>query len=115
MISVKKKFIIKKNYDIEKIIFEKNSYSNKYFIVYKKHNNIDHFRFVVSVGKKVGKAVIRNKIKRQIKAIIYQKKCEIIGNYDILLIVRPTVTCLSYEDMEKQLMDVIIKAKLINV
>ncbi len=110
---MKKKYIIKKNYYIHKIILEKNSVANKYFIVYKKNNNMEHFRFVVSIGKKVGKAVVRNKIKRQIKAIIYLKKREINEKYDILIIVRPSVNGLKYQEIQKHLMKVLRKANII--
>jgi len=110
---MKKKFIVKKNYYIQKIISDKKSYVNKHFIVYKKINSIEHFRFVVSIGKKVGNAVVRNKIKRQIKTIIYQKKHEIVENYDILIIVRPNVNTLKYLEIQTQLLDVLIKSKLI--
>ena len=110
---MKKKFIIKKNYYIHKIILEKKSIANSYFIIYQKKNNLEHFRYVVSIGKKIGNAVVRNKIKRQIKAVIYQKKREIIENYDILIIVRPKVNCLNYLEIEKQLLNALSKAKLI--
>lgn len=110
---MKKKYIIKKNYHIQKIISEKRSFINKYFIIYKKENNYNHFRIVVSISKKVGKAVLRNKIRRQIKNIIYQKKDEIIENYDIVIIVRIPVKELSYLEIEKQLFNCLSKAKLI--
>lgn len=110
---MKKKYIIKKNYYIHKIILDKKSVANKYFIVYKKQNNMEHFRFVVSIGKKIGNAVVRNKIKRQIKDIIYQKKSEIIENYDILIIVRPSINDLKYLEIQKQLLHVFRKSKLI--
>ena len=54
---MKKKYIVKKNYYIQKIIADKKSYVSKHFILYKKENNLDYFRFVISVGKKIGKAV----------------------------------------------------------
>ncbi len=110
---MKKKFIIKKNYHINKIILHRKSVANKYFIVYQKHNNIEHFRYVISIGKKVGNAVTRNKVKRQIKSIIYQKVREIIRNYDILIIVRPKTDNLTFLELERQLLDVLKKAKLI--
>lgn len=110
---MKKKFIIKKNYHVNKVILNKKSVANKYFIVYQKHNNIEHFRYVVSIGKKVGNAVTRNKLKRQIKTIIYQKVSENIQNYDILIIVRPKTDDLTFQDLERLLLDVLKKAKLI--
>ena len=111
---MKKKYIIKKNYHIQKIIFARKSVSNKYFIVFTLDNSLDYFRFVVSIGKKVGKAVVRNKIKRQIKALIYQNKYKIKKNYDILIIVRPSIISLKYLAIEENLTDILRKANLIS-
>lgn len=110
---MKKEYIIKKNYHISEIISKKKSVANKYFIVYKQCNNIGHFRYVVSIGKKVGIAVTRNKIKRQIKTIIYDKRHDIFEKYDILIIVRPNVNQLTFKLIEKHLLDALKKAKLI--
>ncbi|NLG81240.1 MAG: ribonuclease P protein component [Bacilli bacterium] len=110
---MKKKYIIKKNYEIQAIISLRNSVKNNYYILFKKENNLGHFRVVVSVSRKIGKAVIRNKIKRQIKAIIYQKRHEISQKYDIVIIVRDQINTLSFQDKEKYLMELLTKANLI--
>lgn len=110
---MQKRYIVKKNYQISKIISKKNSIANKYFIVYKKQNNIEHFRFVVSIGKKVGNAVKRNKLKRQIKSIIHQKSREISIKYDILIIVRPSINKLNFIEIEKYFINALEKGKII--
>lgn len=109
-----KKYIIKKNYHISDIISRRDVNGNKYFTVYKSKNNCDHFRYAISIGKKYGNAVQRNKIKRQIRHLIYQLSSEICTNYDIVLIVKPKAnTLVSYQAIEKQIRHVLTKAKII--
>lgn len=109
-----KKFIIKKNYHIGEIIAGRDVNGNKYFTVYKKKNNGEHFRYAISIGKKYGNAVQRNKIKRQIRHIIYQLSSEICPNYDIVIIVKPKANTLeSYLMIEKQIKHVLTKAKIL--
>jgi ribonuclease P protein component len=108
-----KDFIVKKNHEISKLIAKRDSMANKYFITYKTKNNIEHFRYAISVGKKYGNAVQRNKIKRQIREIIRKISSEIKLNYDILIIVRPSVIDLDFGDIEKQINHVLSKAKII--
>ena len=43
---------------------------NKLFVVYVANNEEEKIKFGIAISKKVGKAVIRNKLKRQTRAII---------------------------------------------
>ncbi len=68
---MKKRNILKENKDFNRIIKNNKPYKSKSFIIYlEKNTNIDCYKFGFSVGKKIGKAVIRNKIKRQLRNII---------------------------------------------
>ena len=65
-------------------------------------NNLQINRFGIIVGRKVSKkAVERNRIKRQIRAIIRQKiELMKIGS-DVLLIITPEALTVSFRDLEK--------------
>jgi len=99
---MKKKEIIKKSNDFTDIINKNNKLKNKYYsIFYVKTNNT---LFGISVPKKTGTAVIRNKIKRQIKNIIDKNKMHIQNNYNYVIIIKKEILELSYLDKEKQLL-----------
>ena len=55
--------IIKKSEDFSNIISTGQNYKNKYFSIYYKESNTTLFG--ITVPKKVGIAVIRNKLKKQ--------------------------------------------------
>ena len=68
---MKKEYRIKKSKEIEEVLKNKKYASNPYFSIYIKENNENHhFRYAISVNKKIGKAVVRNKIKRQVREMI---------------------------------------------
>ena len=50
-------------------------------------NDLDHARIGISVSKKLGKAVIRNKIKRQVRMML-QQTINFDDNYDYIVIIR---------------------------
>lgn len=111
---MKKQYRVKKNQEIESILKEKKYVSNTYFSIYKKKNSeTSHFRYAISVGKKIGHAVIRNKIKRQITAILDNLSIDLNKNTDVFIIARPKVVELSYNDMLKQLEYLLKKHKII--
>ena len=60
---MKKNNIIKSKLEYTEIIKKCKYLKNNYFIIYYRENNKNINRYGISVPKKTGKAVIRNKIK----------------------------------------------------
>lgn len=85
-----KEHIVKSNVDFQRIITNNKPYKYKDYILYVEKNKENTYRFGFSVGKKVGHAVIRNRIKRQLRHIVAKKdyqngfNCIIIVGSDIL-------------------------------
>ncbi len=101
---MQKKYRIKKSSEIEKVMKYGRSKANSYFIVYKCINKeIEHPRMAISVGKKVGKAFERNKVKRYIRNITIEHLNEINPQYDYFVIARKGVKDLDYITFKQQL------------
>lgn len=100
-----KKYIIQKNKEIQEIIKIGKKIINKYFVIHKRKNDLNFNRFCISVGKKQGNAVLRNKIKRQIKDILI--KNPIKYNNDYVIIIRSELINLSYEEKKKELINIL--------
>lgn len=98
---MKKINIIKKSEDFEKIIKNNKSIKSKYFYLYinKRENSV--YRFGLSVGKKIGNAVRRNKVKRQIKEIIHENDYQ--NNFDCIIIVRREINEIEFSKMKEEL------------
>ncbi len=106
---MKKENIIKKSYEINKIINQKEVYKNKYFYIYKSKNGLNKYRFAICVSKKIGNAVTRNKVKRQIKDIIDKSKFVFKYLDDYVIIIRKEINNLSYEQIKYNLEDLLSK------
>lgn len=79
-------------------------------------NKRGHSRFAVVVGSKVSKsAVVRNRIRRQIRAFIEQHLEEISPGYDVLVLVRPDAARLARPDIRRQMKRMFKKAGLLRV
>lgn len=100
MISINKEYSIKKSQEIDSIIKHKNSVGNKFFVIYSM-NNIEakHYRYALSIGKKFGIAVKRNKMKRQIRNII-QQNINLLENKDYVFVIKPLSNTLSFEEIK---------------
>lgn len=80
---------VKKNEDFQKIIRDNKKCVNKSFILYYKKNEIGHGRVGISTSKKLGNAIVRAKVRRQVRAM-----CREIVSFDksvdyILIIRKP--------------------------
>ena len=112
---MKKEYRVKKSEEIEKIIKAKDSVGNKYYILYKKKNNeTSHFRYATSVSKKLGKANVRNRLKRQVVSIIDNLPINLNLNYDVFIIVRKTILDIDYDTMKNELEYLFVKGKLLS-
>ena len=101
---MKKKFIIKKNEEIQKIIKTSKKIVNKYFVIYYKNNELDHNRYCVSVSKKIGKAHTRNLYKRRLKDILI--KNNINNSTDYVIILRTAILGSSYDQIKNEILNV---------
>lgn len=100
-----KKYIIKKNYDIQEVITKnEQKVVNNYFVIYKKANNIKNNRYCISVSKKIGKAFNRNYYKRIIKDILNKNKFN--NSYDYVIILRTRIINKKYLDIQNSLLNI---------
>ena len=106
---MKKRNIIQKKKEFTEII-EKCPYKkNEYYIIYYRENKEKHNRYGITVPKKTGKAIIRNKIKRRIKNIIDLNEKNMYKFYDYVIIIRKRIIELDYLSMQKNLISLISK------
>jgi len=109
---MKKEYRIKKSKEIENIVKNRQSVGNKYLVVYKKQNHDNnHFRFALSVSKKYGNAVKRNKIKRQVREIV--SKTNINPIFDIFVVIKVKSSELEFKEIQKNILSLVKKQNIL--
>lgn len=103
---MKKKYIVQKKEEFNEIIRTQKPYKNKYLSIYIRKSNFDYPRFGISVPKKYGSAVERNKIKRQIKEIIDSNQILFKKSLDYIIIVKDGIKQKKYKDTEQIIQEV---------
>lgn len=111
---MEKAYRIKKNSDFQTIYKKGKSVANRQFVVYTYNNNEnEHFRLGISVSKKLGNAVTRNRIKRAIRENFKVHKEEIIAK-DIVVIARHPARYMTTLEIQGSLEHVLKIAKVFN-
>ena len=100
-----KKFIVRKNEEIQEIIKSNKKIVNKYFVIYYAKNDLNYNRFCISVGKKIGKAHTRNLYKRRVKDILMKNNINSFCDYVIIL--RTAIIGVPYEKLNIELIKVL--------
>ena len=110
---------IKKNAEYRAVYGNGKSAANRHLVVYIKENGLGANRFGITVSRKVGKAVVRNKVKRRLRAVIHtfcvQSPHAGIGNhYDIVVIARQGAGEAVFAELREGFTKLLIKMKVYN-
>lgn len=108
---MKKSYRVKREKDFNAIFKDGQNFANRRFVVYKLEKEQKHFRAGLSVSKKLGNAVVRNKIKRRIRHVLMAHGFKLAA-LDFVVIARKGVEELTYQELEKNLLHVLKLAKI---
>jgi len=77
-------------------------------------NNLSQSRWGFVVSKKVDKrAVMRNKIKRRLRAIVRQNLPRLRSGFDVMVLTRAEIKALTYQQLREKFLSLLEKANLI--
>ena len=96
---------IKKSEDFALTINKGTSQRFTSFVVHYRNNDIGYTRVGISVSKKLGHAVVRNRVKRQVRAICDQVIDYSNKSLDIVIIVKGQFLSKTFDENKSQLGD----------
>lgn len=109
-----KQYKIRKNSEFRIVYRRGKSFSNQLLVLYLFKNGKDINRVGISVSKKVGKSVIRSRVKRLISESYRLNCADLKPGFDFVFIARVTSKDKSYWEVEKAMKNLFKKAGLVN-
>lgn len=111
---VQKELRLARREDFNRVYRSGKSAANQQFVVYyMPQPHIERFRLGVSVSKKLGSAVVRNRLRRVMKEIVRLNADRIRPQHDLVIIARKPVVDMEYKEIEKSLLHVLKRASLL--
>ena len=89
---------LRKNFEFKLVYNKGRSLANKHLIMYVMKNHSESNRLGISVSKKIGNSVTRNRIKRVIRESYRMHEQEIKKGYDIIFIARANIAGVKFNE-----------------
>ena len=99
--SVKKATTLKMNYEFRRVYNKGASGVSPFLVVYARPNRGGRNRLGVTVSTKLGKAVVRNRVRRRLREIYRLSQPEMKQGWDIVLVARTRAVTATYRDLER--------------
>lgn len=88
-------------------LIKQGKYSkDKNFVIYYINNESNTSKFGIAIKKSIGSAVIRNRLKRQTRAIIDSNRKLFKKSYDYIIMIRDGCSNSSYQDMNESIINI---------
>lgn len=110
---MKKTNSMKYNRDFKRLYAKGKSICAGYLVMYYKKANINENILGITVTKKIGKAVVRNRIRRLIRESYRLKEDSIKTGYYIVFVARGKAAFASYDQISRDMSFLLKKSKLI--
>ncbi len=104
------------NADFRRVRGKGKSWTHPYAVLCVLPNSLPHNRYGFSVSKRIGGAVIRNRVKRLLREAVRTTPKEvgpIVTHYDIVFIARPPIVGRAYSEVCDAVRGLFVRAKLL--
>ena len=94
-------------------LYHTNGQANSYLVLYARPNRLTTNRVGITVGKKLGKAVIRNRVRRRLREIYRCNEVLFTPGWDIVVVARSRCVGADFSKMDNAYLSLAKKAGLL--
>jgi ribonuclease P protein component len=88
-------------------------WAHRSLVLYAAANNLDSVRVGITVSRRVGKAVVRNRVRRRLREAMRARLARVRTGQDVLLMARPSAAQASWTELNAAVDQVLARARLL--
>ena len=111
---MKRRFRLARSSDFQRVRRFGKTYAHPLIVLITLSSPEEGVRIGIVAGRSVGKAVQRNRVKRQLRAAIQPYLSKISPGWDIVLIARNSIKQATYQQIQSGLLELLQMARLLN-
>ena len=82
-------------------LYHTNGQANGFLVLYARKNRTEGNRVGITVGKKLGKAHVRNRVRRRLREVYRLNEEKFLPGYDVVVVARTRAIFGRYADLER--------------
>lgn len=94
-------------------LYRSNGQANSCLVLYARKNRTDTNRVGITVSKKLGKAVVRNRVRRRIREAYRLNEEKFLPGWDIVIVARSRALEVSFQKLSESLLSLADRADLL--
>ena len=99
--------------DFQRIQGQSHSRAHPTLLVRYRRNGLDRTRYGISTGRRIGSAVVRNRVRRRLRSILGRLGANVSVGWDVLLVARPAAATVTQAELESVLKRLLVSAGLL--
>ena len=103
---------LKKNYEFRRLYDKGAKAASPRLVIYCRKNRGGKTRLGLTVGKKTGKAVVRNRVRRRLREIYRTNESRLIRGMDIVVVARTAAVSATFWELEEDFCRAAVKLGL---
>ncbi len=98
--------------EYDRVYHQNTSWPSRLLVLRAAPNDLEISRYGFSISKRVGTAVVRNRVRRRLREIM--RLAPVKPGWDLVLIARPAAASARFDELEKSVAGLLSRAKLLD-
>jgi len=100
--------------DFQRVRAQRRSWGHPLLVLYVAPNDGQPTRLGISVGRRVGNAVVRNRVKRRVREAVRHRHAEIVPGHDLVFIARAPAATADWSALRDAAEELLRRARLLS-
>jgi ribonuclease P protein component len=109
---MERKYRLRLNADFQRVRQKGRSWANHLMVLCVLPNDLEHSRFGFAASKRIGKAVVRNRVRRRMREAVRLRRHLIAEGWDMVFIARSAIHYANFDQISRAVQDLINRANL---